>query len=130
MLLKHQLHRTSRNCAVKRRHYTVKITLVFFKTTNVNAEVKLNLSKDWHQNVCKKKIPIQHEFEERIDKSVPRRCLVMPNSDLRDKPIYPIHKLMIDSYILAYLMRNYKSIQDFGQGQKYCSDPDVLTLLF
>ena len=21
-------------------------------------------------------------------------------------------------------------VQDFGQGQKYCSDPDVLTLLF
>ena len=30
--------------------------------------------------------------------------------------------------ILACLMKKYKKIQDFGQGQKYWSDPDVLTL--
>ena len=41
----------------------------------------------------------------------------MPSSDRRDK---------IDFF--AYLMKKYKLIQDFGQGQKYCSDPDVLTL--
>ena len=27
---------------------------------------------------------------------------------------------------LAYLMKKYKLIQGFGQGKKYCSDPDVL----
>ena len=40
----------------------------------------------------------------------------MPNSEPNDR--------------FAYLMKKYKQIQDFGQGQKYCSDPDVLTLFF
>ena len=30
---------------------------------------------------------------------------------------------------LAYLMKKYKYIQGFGQGQKYCSDPDVLKVI-
>ena len=32
--------------------------------------------------------------------------------------------------ILAHLMIKYKYIQGFGQGQKYWSDPDALTLVF
>ena len=32
--------------------------------------------------------------------------------------------------VLAHLMIKYKYIQGFGQGQKYWSDPDVLTLVF
>ena len=32
--------------------------------------------------------------------------------------------------VLAYLMKKYKLVQGFGQGQKYWSDPDGLTLLF
>ena len=35
--------------------------------------VKLNLFKRWHQKCARKRI--QHEFEERIDKSVPRGSL-------------------------------------------------------
>ena len=41
-----------------------------------------------------------------------------------------VHSLQDVSFVLAYLMKKYNLIQDFGQGQKYCSDPDVLTLLF
>ena len=50
---------------------------------------------------------IHHKIEERIDNSVPwvtvmpsisRRRLVMTNSDLRDRIVYHIHKLMIYFY--------------------------------
>ena len=36
----------------------------------------------------------------------------------------------VSESILAFLMEKYKLIQGLGQGQKYWSDPDVLTLLF
>ena len=35
---------------------------------------------------------------------------------------------IIYGHFLSYLMKKYNKIQDFRQDQKYCSDPDVLTL--
>ena len=32
------------------------------------------------------------------------------------------------TYILAHLMKKYKQIQDFNQGQKFLFDPGVLTM--
>ena len=36
--------------------------------------------------------------------------LVMPNSDLLDRIVYPIYKLMIDSYILTFALNVYINI--------------------
>ena len=46
--------------------------------------------------VCKK-----NEFEERIDKSLPR-VTVCYHKDPGDRIVYPIHKLMIDSFNIAF----------------------------
>ena len=91
---------------------------VFFKVAYVNAEyfkVKLNLFKRWHPKVYKEKI--QHVFEERIDNTViwslfgiTQQSLAMPNSDPSDRIVYPIHKLMTDSYTL-YENRSIERIQ-------------------
>ena len=49
--------------------------------------------------------------------------LVMPNNDPWD--------IQLGQNFLAYLMKNKQtSKSSFGQGQKYLSDPDVLTLVF
>ena len=56
---------------------------------------------------------------------------------------YPFHKEILahqieESGVLPWVRnlfscipdKKYNELQDFGQGQKYCSDPDVLTLCF
>ena len=65
-------------------------TLVLFKMAEVNAgylKIKLDLLTG-----CKKKNPTCVGGKE--------RQIVMPSSDPQDRIVYPIHKLMIDSYIL------------------------------
>ena len=75
---------------------------------DVNAEylkVKLDLSKRWHPKYARKRI--QHVSVERIYKSlfgITWQSLVMPSNDPRDRIVYPIHKLMIDSYNLCLKM--------------------------
>ena len=73
-------------------------------------------------------ISVRHEWTNLSLGSLFGNC--MPNSDPWDRFVHPYLTLMSDSYILAYLMKKYKKILGFGQGQKYCSDPDVLSLLF
>ena len=52
-------------------------------------------------------IRIYHEFVDRIDNSVPRFTVwhheasrVMPNSDPRDRFVYPFLKFMLNSFLL------------------------------
>ena len=76
------------------------MTLVFFKMTGINAEyfkVKLNLFKRWHQKVCKKKKNL------RLWKGKTNLSLGSLFGITWDRSVYPIHKLMIDSYSLALL---------------------------
>ena len=47
--------------------------------------------------------------EEGMDKSLPRRSLVMPNIDLRDVFVNRFHKLITDSYIV--LCRSIRLLQ-------------------
>ena len=65
--------------------------------------VTMNLVKRWHQEVFKKKIQ-PDKLEERIDKDVPWGTVwhhSAEHSDPRDRFVYPIHKIMIHSYILC-----------------------------
>ena len=65
----------SHNFVVKQCHKNVRMTSVLFKMADIN--------------VGYLKIKMQ--------------SLMMPSSDPRDRIVYPIHKLMIDSYIQSSL---------------------------
>ena len=86
----------SRKFVVKRRHINVRMTSALFKMVDVNVgnlKVNMDLLKRWHPKVCKKK------------------SRVMPNSDPRDRIIYPIHKLMLDFDNLSCAPREVKIIK-------------------
>ena len=90
------LYVASRNIVVRRCHINVKLASVSFKMADVNAECfkeKIDSFKRRQKRQKYARKRIQHGFEEKIDKSLPR---VMPNCDPRDRIVHPIHKLMID----------------------------------
>ena len=75
-------------------------------------KVTLNFSSTGTQKYARKRS--QHEFEERIDKSVlgtlciTWQSLIMPSCDPLDRFVYPIHKLMIN--FIIYAMKNKGAI--------------------
>ena len=83
------------------------MTSVLFKMADINVGY-LKVKNVFNKALTPKKYArkrIEHAFEERIDNSVPRvtfditrQSLVIPSSDPPDRIVYPIHKLMIDSY--------------------------------
>ena len=92
---------------------------VLIKMADINIgflKVKFDLLKRWHPKVCKKKNPTwvcgyvrQFYTLGHCLASLSRASCRQVSSDPRDRIVYPIHKLMIDSYILL------KKIDPFGQ---------------
>ena len=80
------------------------MTSDLIKMADVNfgyLKVKMYLLKHWHPKVCKKKNPTcVYGYVSQSLFGITRQSLVMPSSDPRDRIVYPIHKLMIDSYII------------------------------
>ena len=85
-------------------HNFITAALVLFKMADVNAEyfkAKLTLFKRWHpkeSHISLRKVSTNLSLGSPY--GITRRSLVMPNSDPRDRLVYPIHKLMINSYVI------------------------------
>ena len=83
------------------------MTPVLFKMADVNVghlKVKVDLVKRWHPKVCKKRNPTYVcGYDRQFCPHDPPRVTVWHHSasDPRDRIVYPIYKLMIDSYNLC-----------------------------
>ena len=108
LVTKYWLYRTSRNFVVKRRHKNVNMTSALIKMADINVryfKVKMDFIKCWYQKLCTKKNPT-YVCEKDRQFCPSGNCLaslgkvVMPSSYPRDRIVYSILKLMIDSYKL------------------------------
>ena len=90
----------SHNFVVNSRHNNIRMTSVFFKMAGVNAQyfkVTMNLFKHWYPNLEKyARKSLRKRFSNLslgslFDNTL--QSLVMPNSDPRDRFVYPILKL-------------------------------------
>ena len=98
----------SGNFVVKRRHKNVRMTSVLFKMANAKVgylKVKLNLLKESNMRlwIGQTNLSLGSLF------GITRQSLVMLSSDPQDRIVYPIHKLMIDYYILTIPWLKLKS---------------------
>ena len=57
-------------------------------------------------------------------------ALLLKEHTFKCKRNEPCHEKSLLFHISCIPDEKYKLIQGVGQGQKYCSDPDALTLLF